>query len=297
MVAVIYLASELGRTARATRTLEQLPRGARAVLRVDTKALRRSAAAQALIDAFVGEDRISAIEEVCGLDPIEDLSEVTLWVGGSEKQPFRSFGLMLTGRHVDATAIAECHAILVEARGGSVVRLEAPTGPVLASDDRRSAIARLDGHTVVTGSIGTVAETLAVQHGLLPKLVERPSIASLWPVVSSRAAMSAVIDPPSYWKAALERVTAFDADASALEGLEAIGLAVRPGPSRIAHVYIEAATEEQAANSADRIRAWSTLPPQNIQAPWDAVLRSAKVTVQGRRVLVRVDVSSLGPPL
>ena len=81
-----------------------------------------------------------------------------------------------------------------------------------------------------------------------------------------------------------------------LEGLEAIGLSVRPGPDRVAEIYVDAATKEQAVKSAGRIRAWSTLPPQSIKAPWDAVLKSAKVEVDGPRVLVRVDVSSLAPP-
>jgi hypothetical protein len=246
-----------------------------------------------LIDAFVGDEGISEIEAACGLDPLTDLSEVTLWVSGSEEEPLRSFGLVLTGRNVDAAAIAECHQILVEARGGSVVRLESPSGPLLASEDRGGAIARLDGRTVVAGSIRTVAEALAAERGMLPVLAERAPVAALWPKVSRRAAIAAVVDPPDHWKAALERLTAFDEDQSALQGLEAIGLRVRSGPGQSAEVYLDAATPEQAARSAELISAWAALPPQRIEPPWDAVLRSAQVGVDGQRVEIRIDTSSL----
>ena len=257
MAAVIYLAIHRGREVRAARALHQLPRTTRALLRIDTASLERTAAARALVDAFLGEGRISEIEASCGLDPIADLSEVILWVGGSEEQPFRSFGLMLTGRNVDAVAIAECHRALVEERGGSVVRLESPSGPLLASEDRGSAVARLDGRTVVTGSIRTVAEALAADRGLLPVLAERAAVATLWSEVSPRAAVAAVVDPPDHWKAALERISAFDDEASALRGLSAIGLSMRPGKSQTAEVYVETATSEQARSSAVTVRAIS----------------------------------------
>jgi hypothetical protein len=293
MTVVIYAALMKGRTARATRALRVLPSMARAVLRIDPAALRRSSAARTLLDTFVDEAELGGIEATCGLDPIADLAEVTIWVRGSERQPLQSFGLMLTGARVDAVQIAECYEKLVEVRGGSVTRLEATTGPLLASDDRGSAIALVDDRTVITGSVRTVAEAVAVRRGLLPTLAERSPIASMWPTVSSGAAIAAALDPPSHWKAALERITTFGASASALHGIDGIGLAVRPGPSQAAEVYLDAGTSELAAQSAKLVRGWATAPPEAVEPPWDALLRSAKVAVHGRHVLVRVDVSSL----
>ena len=99
------------------------------MLRIDTRALERTAAAKMLIGAFVGEEQLSEIEAICGLDPLAALSEATVWVRGPEDQPFQSIGLMLRGRAADAATLAECHRLLVETRGGSIVRLEGPAGP------------------------------------------------------------------------------------------------------------------------------------------------------------------------
>lgn len=296
MLAAIFAAVHQGRLTRATRALDQLPSTARAVLRIDPAALQRSAAAQTWVRAFVAEEQLSEIEATCGLDPIADLSEVTVWVRGSESQPFQSFGLMLTGRQVDAAALAECHRLLVEARGDSVVRIEAPTGPLLASQDRGSAIAMLDERTVVTGSTNTVAEAMAVHRGILPALVERAPVATMWPEVSPGAAIAAALDPPQHWKAAFERIASLGADASALEGIEAIGLAVRTDGRRATEVHLQVANPELATRSAAIIRGWAASPPEEVQPPWDTVLGSAEVDVDGRRVLVTVDVSSLPTP-
>jgi len=295
MTVVIYAALLKGRTARATRALRVLPSTARAVLRIDPAALRRSTAARAMLDAFIGEAELSEIEATCGLDPVTDLAEVTIWVRGSERQPFESFGLMLTGAQVDAAQIAECYEQLVDARGGSVTRLEAPTGPFLASDDRSSAIAFVDNRTVITGSVRTVAEAMAAERGLLPTLVERVAVASLWPTVSAGAAIAAAVDPPPHWKAALERITTFGADASALHGVDAIGLTIRPGRSHAAEIHLDATTRELAAQSAELIRTLATVPGDAAEPPWDAVLRSAEVTVEGRHLTVHVDLASLTP--
>ena len=296
MVAVIYGAVLRGRTVRATRALREVPRAARAVLRIDPAAVRRSSAAQRLLDASVGREQLSEIEAECGLDPLADLSEAILWVRGSEQQPLQSFGLMLTGSRVDANDLAECHARLVAARGGAVVRLEAPTGPVLSSPDGGSAIAILNGRTIVTGSAPTVAEAVAVHRDLLPSLGERARVAAMWPALSRGAAVAGVIEPPDHWKAGLERVSSFGAGNGALEGIEAIGLAVHPDERPEAELYLDVATPEQARRSAALVRSWAASPPDSVEPPWDSLLRSARVRVEGSRVRIRMDLATLSTP-
>lgn len=290
--AMIYASFVQGRTAHATRALRLLPSTARGVLRIDSRSLLRSAAARVLLDAFVREEQLSEIEAICGLDPIADLAELTVWVRGSAERPFESFGLMLTGGRVDATEIATCYEALVDARGGSVTRLDAPTGPLLASEDRGSAIALVDARTVVTGGVRTVAEAMAVRRGLLPTLAERAPVASLWSTVSPGAAIAATLEPPSQWKAALERITTFDA-ASALHGIDAIGLAVRPGKAQRVEVHLQATTPELASQSAALIRRMAEAPPDAMEPPWDELLRTGEVAVDGQHIVVVVDVSSL----
>ena len=263
------------------------------MLRIDTQALEHTPAAKALLDALVPEEQLSEIEAICGPDPLASLSEATLWVRGPEEQPFQSIGLMLRGRGADAAALAECHRLLVGTRGGSLVRVEGPSGPVLVSRDRRSAIALLDDRTIATGSFRTVSEILAVRHGTAPALVERSRIAALWPRVNAGASVAAVLDPPEHWKSALERVAKLGAETSALQGLQSIALSVESGAARTVDLYIDVVDAKLAAQDGALIRAWVASPPESVEPPWTDVLRSARVNVRGRTIAVTLDVSSL----
>ena len=294
--AVISGAVLRGRTLRAARALRDVPRTARAVLRIDPDALRRSSAAQGLVEALVVGEPLSRIEADCGLDPLADLSEAILWVRGSERQPLQSFGLMLTGSRVDADDLAACHARLVTARGGTVVRLEVPTGPVLASEDGGSASAILDGRTIVTGSAATVAEALAVNRDLLPALGERAPVAALWPELSRGAAVAAVLDPPDHWRTGLERVSRLGAEDAALEGIRAIGLRIDPDDQPETEICLDFATKERARRSAELVRSWAASPPDSIEPPWDSLLRSARVRIEGPRVRIAVELATLSTP-
>ena len=293
MAGLLVAVMHRGRTLRTNQALRDLPSTARAVLRIDPRALEHTAAAKTLVDAFVAEAQLSEIEAICGLDPLAALSEATVWVRGPEDQPFQSIGLMLRGRTVDAATLAECHRLLVESRGGSIVRLEGPVGPVLASRDRRSAIAVLDDSTIVTGSVKTVAEAIAVHRGAAPALVERPRIALLWPQVTAGASVAAVLDPPEHWKSALERVAKLGDQASAIQGLQSIALSVPSGSEQTVDVYIDVANTDLATRDAALIRAWAASPPDSVEAPWTEVLRSARVQVRERTIVVTLDVSSL----
>jgi hypothetical protein len=293
MALLLYAAIERGGVLRARRVLLALPRTARAALTIHTGTLERTAAAKTLLDAFVAPEQLSNIEAVCGLAPLTALSEITVWVRGPEEQPFQSIGLMLKGRTVDAATLAQCHRSLVEARGGSVVRLEGSARPVLASRDLRSAIALLDERTIVTGSVMTVTEALAVRQGTAPALIERPTIARMWPRVSKGAGIAAVLDPPEHWKSALQRVVKIGEEASAMEGLEAIALSVRSGSRQAVDLYLEVANAKLALRDAELIDAWKESPPDGLEPPWKDLLRSARVRAEGRTIVVTVDVSSV----
>ena len=246
-----------------------------------------------MVEALGPEGQLGEIEMSCGINPVVDLAEATLWVRGSEREPFQSFGLMLTGARVDAARIAGCHEQLVHARGGSVARFDAPTGPLLASDDLGSAIALVDDRTVVTGAVRTVAEAMAARRGLLPSLSERPAIAGVWPRVRARSTIAAALELPSHWQAALREIRTFEAVSSALQGIDAIGLAAKPTEHPVAEVHLHAATAGLAAESAALIRTSAANPPDGVEPPWDELLRSAKVDVDGHYIVVHVDLSSL----
>ncbi|MGB8329735.1 MAG: hypothetical protein WCE62_06375 [Polyangiales bacterium] len=293
MVALLFAAIERGRTVRASEVLHRLPNTARAILRIDLGALDHTGAAKALFDAFIAEEQLSEIEAICGLDPLTSLREVTVWVRGPEVQPFQSIGLMLRGGPATSTTLAECHRRLVERRGGSIVRIDGPDGPVLASLDRRSAIAQLDERTIVTGSVDTVVEAMAVQRGTVPALVEGGVIAALWPKVSVGTCVSAAVDPPTHWKSALERIAERGTGASALQGVLSLALSIEAGSAETVHVYIDTAGAELAMQDAALIEQWRALPPEWAAPRWAEVLRSARVDVRHHAIVVTLDVSSL----
>lgn len=292
-VALLYGAIEHGRRIREQEPLHELPSTARAVLRIDTGSLRHTPAAAALFHALGPEEQLTEIEATCGIAPLDALSDIVLWVRGPDDQPFQSIGLMLTGRTADATALAECHRSLVEDRGGSVVRLDGPTGSLLTSRDRRSAIALLDQRTIVTGSVRTVAETLEVARGSAPALVVRAPIAELWRRISRDAAVSTVLEPPEHWREALQNLDSRGQDRPALEGIRMIGLRIRSGSERMIEVELYFVEPDTARRSAAQIEGWLRNPPDSVEPPWIDVLTTATVKAEGQTISISLDVSAL----
>ena len=293
MAGLLFGAMQHAKTLRANRLLHQLPRTARAILKIDAASIADTGAARTLLGAFVPDEQLSEIEAICALDPIEGLSEVIVWVRGPDDQPFQSIGVMLRGRAASAAALAACHRSLVEGRGGSVVRLDSPSGPMLADLHQRSAISVVDDRTIIAGSVTTVTEAIAVRRGTAPALVERSLIAARWPLLSRGSSISAILEPPDHWMSALERVTQWSDGPSALEGAQTIGLFVESGSAGAVTLSIDVSSPELAAQDAERIRRWIAASPENVKPPWTNVLQSARVSARERTIEVTVDVSSL----
>lgn len=293
MAGLLFAAMQHAKTLRANRVLHQLPSTARAILRIDAASLEGTAAAKTLLAAFVAEEQLSEIEAVCALDPIEALSEIIVWVRGPDDQPFQSIGVMIQGRAASAETLAACHRALVEGRGGSIVRLDGPAGPMLTDLDQRSAIAVIDDRTIIAGSVTTVAEAIAVRRGTAPALIERRRIAARWPLLNPGSSISAILEPPDHWMSALERVTKRLDGPSALEGAQTIGLSVESGSAGTVKLYIDVSNAKLAVQDAERIRHWIASPPKNVEPPWTNVLQSALVLARGRTIELTFDVSSL----
>lgn len=290
--ALLYGAIEHGRHMRADLPLRELPATTRAVLRIDTSALRRTPAAETLFASIVGQEQLTEIEKTCGIVPIEALSDIIVWVQGPDDQPFQSIGLLLRGRTVDASKLAECHRLLVEARGGSVIRLDAPMGALLASRDRRSAIALLDDRTAVAGSVRTVTETLQVERGVVTPLRDRAALASLWRRMGRDAAVAAVLEPPAHWREALQELGQVGSQ-SALEGMRALGCSIPTGSQNTIETQIDFVSSEAAREDVSFVERWLHDPPESIGAPWSEVLRSARVRATGPTIRISFDLSAL----
>ena len=293
MAALLFAANRHGRSLRARRSLESFPSTARALLRIDMRALERTEAARTLLKAFMPDDALSEIETACGFDPLASLSDATVWVRGPDEEPFQAIGLMLRGRSADGEALAACHRLLVERRGGSVLRLDSPAGPLISSRDGQSAIALLDERTIVTGSVRTVTEIMEVRRGTASSLLERATIARLWPRLSIGAAIAAIVEPPAHWKSALAGAARFGSDASPLDDAQAIAFSVKSGSDDTLELYIEVSDEVQAQKNAELIEAWIATPPDTFEPPWLALLQSARVQRRAATIMVKLDVTHL----
>ena len=292
-LAIVAAAAIQGRTHRLERALEDVPSTAQAVLRLDTRELARSAAAQTLLAAIVPPDRLSEIESTCGLDPMGTLAEVVAWVRGTEEQPVQAVGLMLRGRTVDAADLASCHRTLVEARGGDVVRIDSGSGPLLASRDRRSAVALLDSQRIVTGAVRTVAEAVAVSRGAAPSLAEGSPLAEVWPEIARSAAIVGALDPPDRWKSAIARAMRLGDRGAALQAMRLLSVSTADGKAHTLTVRIDADDPGSAKAIAATLETWLASPPEDLEPPWDALSDSARVDTRGSAVTVTLSLASL----
>jgi hypothetical protein len=293
--ALLVAAMRYGRTERAERMLAGVPGSARAVLRIDTRALERSTAANALLGMFLPDEQLSEIEAVCGLDPRLALAEATAWVRGSDEQPIQSIGLLLRGRSTDAATLADCHRALVEARGGSIVRIDSTSGPILASRKRGSAIAALDSRTIVTGSVGTVAEAVAVHRGAAPSLAEGTPLAVLWREVAPGSGIVAIADPPPHWKSAIVRVMGLEQEAAALDHIQTIAVSAGPGSAGTLDLHIDAGDPEGAKQVADVLESWLASSTERLEQDPLELEQPAELSVRNQTVMVTLKIPSPSP--
>lgn len=294
--ALLILLVTRGHTARSERVLRQLPETAQAVLHVDVPAIADSASASILIDTIAGDRGLGEVETVCGFDPRVGLDQVTVWAGGPEGEPFRSIGLLLRGRTVDAEDLAHCYRAVVEARGSAVVRDMTVAGPWLRSRDGLSALAEVDSRTVVTGSTSTVDEFLAVKAGAVPSLIHDPVFSNLWRRSGPGGAIRGVFVAPPRWQSAFERIGTVGAKASALTGVEALGFGTRADPPTSVTLWLDIDDPTIARRDAALLDVWVSAPPDEVEEPWRTVVSSTRVDVDDDWITLISDLEGLRRP-
>lgn len=292
-VALLSVVIVHGRRLRAEQALRELPKTARAVLRIDTAALAGSESARALFDWFVPAERLSEIEARCGLAPLTALRDVTIWVGGPDGEGLQSIGLLLRGRTADAETLASCYQTLVEARGSVVERVTTATGPLLRSRDGLSVLSQVDEYTVVTGSADTVSEFLGVAQGLVSPLAEEALFREMWSSVATGAAIAGAFVAPPRWQSAFERIGAIGGDESALAGVEGVGLTTCANVPSALTLVLDVADAAVARRNASLMEAWMESPPDTVEPYVVDLARSAQIQVDGARITLTLDVSSL----
>ncbi|MEM7137822.1 MAG: hypothetical protein AAF500_14655 [Myxococcota bacterium] len=292
-VAVIVLLARHGHLEQSRRILTQLPRTAVAVVRIDGSAMARGPTGPYLLDSFSLDAGLDEIAIACELDPRTSIEELTIWAGGAEGEPLSSVGLLLRGRDVDAEALARCYQALVEDRGSAIDRRMTPAGPVLVSQDGRSALAAVDHRTVVTGSGSTVTEFLAAASGKAPTLVEDPRFKALWSTVGAAPVAGVFVAPPR-WRDALARLGAIGDRASALADVEAVGFTLGAPSNGALVVWIDVDNPATAEQNATLMKVWAESPPDQAPAALIDVVQHAEIETLGNRI--RVVAALKGPP-
>ena len=279
---VVYLSAREGQRTQATQLLDRLPIDTRAVLRIEIDALRTSPSARALVETVSEPRTLSTIEQLCQLDPWNELSEIVVWFQGD--RGFRSTGLVLRGSTADAERLAKCHDTLVRARGGAVARVDTAYGPILKSRDDDSALAKVDARTVVTGSEATVRSYLSTRGADTPSLRGRPDMLEPWNEPDP-APIAAIVDLPTSWRAAIDRLGPNDASIlGALGGVKTITFRAQDREALKGSFAFDFESTEQAAKSATRLAQLSNTPPPSLPPVFASMIRNATALSVSDRV-------------
>ncbi len=268
--------------------LDTVPRDATAVLWVRVPALLHSTIWTRVVAAGDKGRGVRRIEAKCGFDPLEQLTQVTVFVDGDARSPLNHLGFVARG-DLDHDALARCVGDVVTAEGGHVHRVEVEGEPAIASAMGDSRAVFLGSDAVAGGSAVTVRRIVRTFHGDAPGAAGAPVLSSVWARLVPGADLVAVARIPDGWRPALERWlgSGLRGGLSALARVRSIGIgAALVGGTRIG-VELDLGSPSDASRLVESARA---LIARALDQPLVAlsalgpVLRRVKVSTEGQRV-------------
>jgi hypothetical protein len=114
-VGLVVLAQQRRSPDRRFRALDAVPRSALLVAVADLAALRASPVGAPFLKKGREIPGLGKVKDLCGFDPIDDLSEVALAI--PESGDSGDFGLVASGK-IDEKALITCASKVIEGRGG-----------------------------------------------------------------------------------------------------------------------------------------------------------------------------------
>lgn len=150
--------------------LDAIPDGAFLAATADVGALRKSSALAPLLSETGEIPGIGKVREVCGLDPLEHVTQVALGIPATGSDG--DFGLVASGA-IDAEALLSCASKVIEARGGRPV--VNPIGSFRTVRDSAALassaeIAARDGGPILLGAGSYLRAMIDAADGRVPRV-------------------------------------------------------------------------------------------------------------------------------
>lgn len=212
--------------------LAMAPEGSTVVARIAVSTVTRSHLYEALLEDEEDDPGVRRIERLCDYDPLEQVEEAVVFLGGTSDRPFEHLGFVARGEMARGRAnkerLVECVRRVIREDGGGLRQVEVEGERAIASASGSSHAAFLGSDGVVGGDREVVAQAIRVAHGDAPSARGDAVLARLWERVSTDRDIVAVGRLPRRWLPAIERLTGqLDGDFDALSAIQALGIGVR----------------------------------------------------------------------
>lgn len=276
-------------------SIDALPDGAFLVARADVGALRRSSALAPILSESGEIPGIGKVREVCGIDPLEHVTEVAMGVPAAGTDG--DFGFVASGP-IDAEALLSCASKVIEARGGRPV--VNPIGGFRTVRDSAALassaeIAARDGGPILLGAGTYLRAMIDAAEGRIPRVSSDILHDRLSNEIGPGAARITVVLTPEQRRSLNEELARGGAQGSPAAAMIGLGLAVsidsRVGLSGI--VVCDAANPcAELGKTFDARRASQTDDPFIRLLGAQPLLERMKIGAEGTKISARVDMST-----
>lgn len=265
------------------------------VLELDVPGVRGSALWADLVGE--GDTGMARIRERCGIDPLDALRTVHVFLlgggdGATDPADERLEEMAVVARGaIDHEALARCIGDVVAEDGGGVHPTTIEGVDALASDRGSSVVAFYGRDGLVAGADVVVAELLRIRQGASPPMPRDEGLARLWRRTASRRHLRAVARLPRNWRRLIERVASFG-ELDAMAGARALGIGATLGEGIALTVAVELDTADTAhdAQRALEARIASTLRDPEVGLSALAVsLRRVTLEANDRDLVARIE--------
>jgi hypothetical protein len=276
-------------------SLDALPDGAMLIAKADVGALRRSSALAPFLSEPGEIPGIGNVRDVCGFDPLERITEVTMGVPATGADG--DFGLVASGA-IDAEAFLSCASKVIETRGGRPV--VNPIGSFRtvrdsAAHSSGAEIAARDGGPILLGAGTYLRAMIDAADGRIPRASSDLLHERLSREVGAGALRIMMVLTPEQRRTLNEELIRGGAQGSPAAAMIGLGLAlsVDTRVSLSGVVVCDAATA-----CAELGRTFETRRASQAEDPFVRLLRAQplieRMTIgtEGTRIAARVDMST-----
>ncbi len=230
--------------------LGRLPAHTDALLVVDLPALRDSSAWHRLVVARGGAVGLERLRRRCGVDPLQGVKQLTVWVGGAPARPIDGLAVQFLG-HLPVERLVGCLQTALEADpdAGELRQVELRGRPALQSASGRSSAVALGDRLVLLGATQQLGAALEVLDG--ERSSAQADFGPAWAALSSGAQLVLLARVRPAW---FERLPEGPLDGSALRALQWLGVAVRLGPPLSMRLEARFASPEAAVRVAQDLK-------------------------------------------